>query len=80
MTVDEEFEELKDTIREMVAMFKTLWDEVEHQFSQLPREERRQVFDVIAPFVTDMFAMAAREGLMEDIAKPSSRRKKRMRA
>lgn len=77
MTVDEEFEELKEVIREMVTMFKTVWDEVEHQFSELPREERHRIFSVIAPIITDIFAMAAGEDVMEEITKPSSKRKKR---
>jgi hypothetical protein len=73
----EELEELKGAIKEMVAMFKTVWDEVERQFSELPREERHRIFSVIAPIVIDVFAMAAGEGKMEEAAKPSSRRKKR---
>jgi len=77
--VYEEFEELKETIREMVTMFKTVWDEVEHQFSELPREERHRIFSLVAPCITDIFTMAAREGVMGDIAKPSRKRKKRKR-
>jgi len=77
MAVDEEFEDLKETIRETVILFKTVWDEVEQQFSGLPREERHRIFSLIAPFITDIFAMAASEGVMEDKAKPSSKRKKR---
>ena len=77
MTADEGFEELKETIREFVIMFKTVWDEVEHQFSGSSREERFRVFSVVAPFITDMFTMAAREGVMEDMVKPDSKRKKK---
>ena len=77
MPVNEEFEELKDVIREMVTMFKTVWYEVEHQFSELPREERHRIFSLIAPFITDIFAVAAREGVIEDRSKPVSKRKKR---
>jgi len=77
MTSNEEFEELKEVIREMVILFKTVWDEVEHQFSGLSKEERHRIFSIIAPFITDIFAMATSEGVMEDITKPSSKRKKK---
>jgi len=77
MAVDEEFEELKEAIREMVILFKTMWDEVEHQFSDLSKEERYRIFSLIAPFITDLFAMAAKEGVMEDMAKTTRKRKKR---
>ena len=79
MTVDEEFEELKEAIRVMVTMFKTVWDEVEHQFSELPREERHQIFSVMAPIITDILAMVAGEDVMKEMDKPSSKRKKRRR-
>ena len=77
MTINEEFEELKDVIGEMVTMFKTVWDEVEHQFSELPSEERRRIFSLIAPLVTDVFAMATRESVIEDNSRPISKRKKK---
>jgi len=77
MTADEGFEELKETIRELVIMFKTVWDEIEHQFSGLSREERFRIFSVVAPFITDIFRMAAREGAMEDMVKPDRKRKKK---
>ena len=79
MTDSEELQELKEVAREVVVLFKTVWDEVEHQFSGLSREEQHRIFSLIAPFITDPFAMAAREGVMEDFAKPSSKRKKRRR-
>lgn len=79
MTDSEEFAELKEGIREMVILFKTVWDEVEHQFSGLSREGQHRIFSLIAPFITDTFAMAASEGVMEDVTKPSSKRKKRRR-
>jgi len=77
MTINEEFEELKDVIGEMVSLFKTVRDEVEHQFSELSEEERHRIFSLIAPFIADMFAKAASEGVMEDKTKPSSKRKKK---
>lgn len=77
MTADEEFEELKETIRELVIMFKTVWDEIEHQFSGLSREERFRIFSVVAPFITDIFRMAAREGAIEDMVKADRKRKKK---
>jgi len=77
MADDEESEELKETIREFVTVFKTVWDEIEHQFSGASREERFRVFSVVAPFITDIFSMAAREEMMEDTVKPDSERKKK---
>jgi len=77
MTADEELEELKETIRELVIMFKTVWDEIEHQFSGLSREERFRIFSVVAPFITDIFRIAAREGTIEDMVKPDRKRKKK---
>ena len=77
MADDEESEELKGTIREFVNMFKTVWDEIEHQFSGSSREERFRVFSVVAPFITDIFSMAASEEMMEDTVKPDSARKKK---
>ena len=77
MTADEGFEELKEIIRESVILFKTVWDEIERQFSGLPKEDRFQVFSVVAPFITDMFGMAAREGIMEDMVKADKKRKRK---
>ena len=77
MSSDEGFEELKETIREFVNVFKTVWDEIEHQFSGSSREERFRVFSVVAPFITDVFSMAAREEMMEDTVKPDRKRKKK---
>lgn len=79
MTDDEEFEELKEAMRYMVILFKTVWDEVEHQFSNLSKEERQRIFSLIAPCITDIFAMATSEDIMEDVSKPSIKRKKRRR-
>ena len=77
MADDEESEELKGTIREFVNVFKMVWDEIEHQFSGSSREERFRVFSVVAPFITDIFSMAASEEMMEDTVKPDSARKKK---
>ncbi|MBE0511736.1 hypothetical protein IBX38_01660 [Candidatus Bathyarchaeota archaeon] len=73
--VDEEFEDLKRGIRDMVLLFKTIWDEVDHQFSELPREERHRIFSIIAPFLTDtLSAMVKGEDAMEDLTKPKGKR------
>ena len=60
-------------------MFKTVWDEIERQFSGLPKEDRFQVFSIVAPFITDMFRMALAEGSMEDTVKADSKRKRKRR-
>ncbi|MFQ6077490.1 MAG: hypothetical protein ACE5Z5_15405 [Candidatus Bathyarchaeia archaeon] len=38
----------------MVLLFKAIWDEVDQQFSQLPRDERFRIFSIIAPVLTDL--------------------------
>ena len=73
------FEGWEEISREMVFMFKTVWDEIERQFSGLPKEDRFQVFSIVAPFITDMFCMAAREGAMEETVKPARKTKRKRR-
>ncbi|MBS7635129.1 hypothetical protein KEJ34_06545 [Candidatus Bathyarchaeota archaeon] len=58
---EDEFEDVKMTIREIVLMFRVMWDEVEKQFSDLPREERRIIFSSIASHIIDMFTAFAGE-------------------
>jgi hypothetical protein len=77
MTVDKIYDEWKQISREMIIMFKTVWDEIEQQFSGLSIEERFRVFSVVAPFISDMFNMALAEDSMEDMVKPDSKRKKK---
>ena len=36
---DEEFEDLKEGVKGIVLLFRTIWEEVEHQFSELSKEE-----------------------------------------
>jgi len=66
---DEEFEDLKEGVKGIVLLFRTIWEEVEHQFSELPKEERYRIFSVIAPIVTDVFTRAEAEDVTEDLTK-----------
>lgn len=79
MSVDIIYDEWKQVSREMIIMFKTVWDEIEQQFSGLSSEERFRIFSVVAPFTSDMFTMALREGAMEDTVRAASKRKRKRR-
>jgi signal recognition particle subunit SEC65 len=69
-----EVEDLREVIRDMVFMFKTVWEEIDKQFPNLSRDEKYRVFCIVAPSVADMMYT-----MMEDIAeyleKPKKRRK-----
>jgi hypothetical protein len=54
-----------------------VWVEVEHQFPTSSAEERLRICSFISPFINNMFTMAVNEGLMEDLAKTSGKRKKK---
>lgn len=73
------FEEWNEISREMVFMFKTVWDEVERQFSGLSKEDRFQVFSVAAPSISDLLCTAMREVPMEEAAKPEQKRGRKRR-
>jgi hypothetical protein len=45
----EELEDFNQMIRVFVLFYKTIWSEVEKQFSELPIEERHKIYGVIAP-------------------------------
>lgn len=68
-------EELKD-LNQMISMFvlfyKTIWSEVDKQFSELPREEKHKIFGVIAPSIVGMLNTVADD---YDAEEPSRKRK-----
>jgi len=64
---DEDLEEWNGMAKEIVSMYRAVWTEV----------ERQRIFSLIFPFTNNMFTMAMNEGLMEDFAKTSSKRKKK---
>jgi len=64
---DEDLEEWNGMAKEIVSMYRAVWTEV----------ERQRIFSLISPFTNNMFTMAMNEGLMEDFAKTSSKRKKK---
>jgi len=76
---DEGLEEWNMMAKEIVGMYRAVWVEVERQFPASSAEERVQICSLISPFINNMFAMAVNEGLMEDLAKPSNKRKKKRR-
>ncbi len=75
--MEDEFEDVKTTIREIVLMFRVVWDEVEKQFPDLPREERRLIFSSIASHIIDMFTAFAGEFAGEEVKPEASGRRKR---
>ena len=76
MSDNEGLEEWNMMAKEIVSMYRAVWVEVEHQFPASSAEERVRICSLISPFINNMFAMAANEGLMEDLAKTSGKRKK----
>jgi len=77
MGEDEDLKMLKGVAREITFMYKVVWDEVECQFSGLSADNRERIFSLTPPFINNMFNVAMDEGLMEDFAKPSGKRKKK---
>jgi hypothetical protein len=77
MSNDEGSEEWNIVAKEIVSMYRAVWTEVERQFPTLSADERQRVCSFISPFINNMFTMVFNEGLMEDFAKPRSKRKKR---
>jgi hypothetical protein len=49
-----ELEDLNQMIHMFVLFYKTIWNEVNKQFSELPREEKHKIFRVIAPSIVGM--------------------------
>lgn len=47
----EELENLKQVTSMFVLFYKNIWNEVEKQFTDLPREEKHKIFGVIAPSI-----------------------------
>jgi hypothetical protein len=79
MGEDEDLEDLKGLARGIVGMYKAVWDEVERQFPELSIEDRHRIFSLISPFINSMFAMAMKEGEMEDSATATGKSKKKRR-
>ena len=77
MSDDECLEEWDMMAKEIVGMYRAVWVEVEHQFPTSSAEERLRSYSFISPFINNMFTMAFNEGLMEDLAKTSGKRKKK---
>jgi hypothetical protein len=50
----EELEDLNQMIHMFVLFYKTIWNEVNKQFPELPREEKYKIFGVIAPSIIGM--------------------------
>jgi len=74
---DEGLEEWNMMAREIVGMYRAVWVEVEQQFPTSSAEERQRICSFISPLINNMFTVAFNEGLMEDLAKASSKRKKK---
>ena len=72
----EELEDLNQMISMFVLFYKTIWSEVEKQFSELPAEEKHKVFGVIAPSIVGMLNMAADDNNITE-TNPKERNKRR---
>ena len=72
---DDEFEDLKEVVKGIVLLFRTIWEEVEHQFSELPKEERYRLFSVIVPIVTNVFIGSEVEDVKEGLTKFKGKRR-----
>jgi hypothetical protein len=77
MVVDEDLEEWNVMAKEIVGMYRAVWVEVERQFPTLSVEERVRICSFIFPFMNNVFTMAVNEGVMEDVAKPRGKGKKK---
>jgi hypothetical protein len=55
----EELEDLNQMIRMFVLFYKTIWNEVNKQFSELPGEDKHKIFGVIAPSIVGMLNTVA---------------------
>ncbi|MFH2111171.1 MAG: hypothetical protein ABIJ47_07940 [Candidatus Bathyarchaeota archaeon] len=51
---EEERKLVDEGIKGTVFMFRAVWDEVDSQFSQLSKSEKFQIFEIIAPILSDM--------------------------
>jgi hypothetical protein len=74
----EELEDFNQMIRMFVLFYKTIWSEVEKQFSELPTEEKHKIYSVIAPSIVGMLNMAADDSNADEThSKPRNRRRKK---
>jgi hypothetical protein len=73
MSEDEDLKVLKEMAREIVFMYKVVWDEVECQFSGLSADNRERIISLISPVINNMFNVA----MNEDLAKNGGKRKKK---
>ena len=53
----EELGDFNQMISVFVLFYKTIWSEVEKQFSELSTEEKHKIFGVIAPSIVQMLNM-----------------------
>ena len=74
---DEGLEEWNIMAKEIVSMYRAVWVEVERQFPTSSAAEHVRICSFISPFINNMFTMAVNEGLMEDLAKTSGKRKEK---
>jgi len=77
MSEDEDLKILKEMVKEIVFMYKVVWDEVERQFSGLSADNRERIVSLISPVINNMFNVAMNEDLMEDLTKTSGKGKKK---
>lgn len=73
----EELEDFNQMIGMFVLFYKTIWSEVQKQFSELPQEEKHRIFSVIAPSIVGTLNMGAYDDPQDSPNKNTCKRKKR---
>jgi len=74
----EEIEDFNQITHMFVSFYKTIWSEVEKQFSELPAEERHKIYGVIAPSIVGILNNAADDSDADETrCKPRNRRRKK---
>jgi hypothetical protein len=73
MTIFSDDEGLKLGIKGLVFMFKSLWDEVDDQFSDMSKSEKFRLFEAISPLISDMI-FALPEWEEEEVEPPKSQK------
>jgi hypothetical protein len=77
MNEDEYLEELKWIIRDVVSMYRALWDEVARQFPETTTEERGRILTLISPLINNMFLTAITESAAEEVSATTNKDKKK---
>jgi uncharacterized protein YfbU (UPF0304 family) len=75
----EEIEDFKQMISVFVLFYKTIWSEVEKQFSELPSDEKHKIFSVIAPSIVQMLNLVTDDYDTEETNPKGTKRRRKKR-